>query len=199
MFRILAGAALGLVLLALGMVWSGAEKNEAPPNGAKTQAAAQRIAAPEFALQNLDGALVRLSDFEGQVRIVNFWATWCPPCRQEIPDFQALSEKYGDRGLTVIGISLDQTGPDAVRTFAEQIGMTYHTVMGAPETAHAYGDIRSIPTTFVIDQRGHIYQKYIGYRNFAVFERDVLTLFKEDEASKNANRENRQFSMENGP
>ena len=178
MYRILSGAALGLALLTLGLVWSGAEKNGARPEVVSTSQK-DRIQAPDFALKNLNGDLVRLADFDGQVRIVNFWATWCPPCRQEIPDFQALSEKYRDRGLTVIGISLDQNGPAEVRAFAEQIGMTYHTVMGDLETARAYGDIRSIPTTFVIDQRGRIYQKHVGYRNYAVFERDVLTLLKE--------------------
>ncbi len=134
---------------------------------------------PDFALQDLMGKTVRLSDFVGQVCIVDFWATWCLPCRQEIPHFQALYEKYHNQGVAVIGISMDQKGPEVVRKFAKKMKMTYPTVMGDKKTAQAFGDVRSIPTTFVIDQDGNIVKKYVGYQDRYIFERDILALLKE--------------------
>lgn len=135
--------------------------------------------APDFELQDLTGEKVRLSDFAGQVRIVDFWATWCLPCRREIPHFQALYEKYQSQGVVVIGISMDMNGPEIVRKFAKEIKMTYPTVMGDKKTAQAFGDVRSIPTTFIIDQEGKIVKKYVGYQDRYIFERDILALLKE--------------------
>lgn len=132
--------------------------------------------APDFSLPDLDGKTVRLSDFAGQVRIVDFWATWCPPCRKEIPHFQALHEKYGSRGLTLIGVALDETGADVVRPFVEEQKMTYTSVIGNHEVARQYGGIDAIPTTFVIDRHGKVFRKYVGYRDYETFEADVKIL-----------------------
>ena len=132
--------------------------------------------APDFALPDLEAKTVKLSDFDGQVRIVDFWATWCPPCRKEIPHFQALHEQYGENGLTIIGISLDQNGAEAVIPFGQKMKMTYTSVIGNPEVAQAYGGIQYIPTTFIIDKQGKIYKKYVGYTDMATLEGDVKTL-----------------------
>jgi len=132
--------------------------------------------APDFVLPDLENKPVKLSDFEGQVRIIDFWATWCPPCREEIPHFQALHEQYGDNGLTVIGISLDQNGTEAVIPFGRKMKMTYTSVIGNPEVVQAYGGIQYIPTTFMIDKRGLIFRKYVGYTDLATLEGDVKTL-----------------------
>jgi thiol-disulfide isomerase/thioredoxin len=122
---------------------------------------------------------VRLSDFKGKVRIVDFWATWGPPCRAEIPHFQALYEKYQKQGMVVVGIALDQEGAEAVQPFVESVGMTYPVLLGDARTAQAYGGVPAIPTTFVIDRGGRIYRKYEGYQERAVFEKDVQELLKE--------------------
>ena len=132
--------------------------------------------APDFVLPDLENKPTKLSDFEGQVRIVDFWATWCPPCREEIPHFQALHEQYGDNGLTVIGISLDQNGAEAVIPFGRKMKMTYTSVIGNPEVAQAYGGIQYIPTTFMIDKQGRIFRKYVGYTDLETLEGDVKTL-----------------------
>ncbi len=166
-------AGVGLVLVAFGIVWGVSSREK------RTPATAERPPAPEFALMDLGGKTVRLSDFKGQVRIVDFWATWCPPCRAEIPHFQALYEKYRQQGMTVIGISLDETGAQDVRSFAESVGMTYPTLMGDAPTALAYDGVPSIPTTFVIDRKGRVYRKYVGYQERAVFEKDIQELLKE--------------------
>ncbi len=144
----------------------------------------ERPNAPEFALKDLAGNEVRLSDFDGRVRIVDFWATWCPPCVREIPHFQTLYETYRGKGLTVIGISMDQGGPRMVRRFAKKIGMDYPTLMGDVKTVRAYGNIQSLPTTFVIDRQGRVYRMYVGYRDRAVFERDIRTLLEEGEGKE---------------
>ncbi|MDI1313575.1 TlpA disulfide reductase family protein, partial [Prosthecobacter sp.] len=105
--------------------------------------------APEWALPGLDGKTVKLSDFRGKVVVLNFWATWCPPCRREIPDLVALHEKYAEQGLVVIGVSLDEGGATSVKSFVTKAGVKYPVVMGDQETAQAYGGITSIPTTFI--------------------------------------------------
>lgn len=179
-YRILSGLAVFIAIATMSLVWGNSENNN------KTQSLQQssvektetqgRFLAPDFELQNLSGKTVRLSDFAGQVRIVDFWATWCLPCRQGIPHFQALYETYKDKGVTIIGISLDHEGFDVVRSFAKKMGITYPTVMGHVETAQAFGDVRVIPTAFLIDQKGFVVKKYVGYKEREVFETDILAL-----------------------
>lgn len=132
--------------------------------------------APDFTLVNQDGKRVSLSDYQGKVVILDFWATWCPPCKAEIPGFVKLYNKYQDQDLAIIGVSLDQTGWSDVKPFIRNYQMTYPVVMGNMDVVDAYGGIRSIPTTFVLDKDGAIQKKYIGYRPEDVFEQDYLSL-----------------------
>lgn len=162
------GFAVIFVAVALGMIW------ETSANNHTTQASQTEMKAPNFTLNDIDGNRVQLSDFDGQIRIVDFWATWCPPCKAEIPHFIALAKKYPK--VAILGISLDQGGPKIVKEFAEEYGVNYPMLMANRETVQAFGDIRSIPTTFVIDQQGQIIKKYVGYRSQDVFEKDILAL-----------------------
>jgi len=132
--------------------------------------------APDFTLKDLDGRPFSLSDTKGKVVILDFWATWCPPCRMEIPHFESLYREYGNRGLVVIGISLDRGDASAVRSFAEDNGISYPIVIGDQETTILYGGIRGIPTTFVIDRKGRIVEKFVGYRSKEVFESAINKL-----------------------
>lgn len=111
--------------------------------------------APDFALEAMDGATIRLSDFQGQIVILNFWATWCPPCRYEIPSFITLQEEYAD-DVTFIGVSLDERGWDAVRPFAEELGINYPIVLDDGRVSSEYGGADVLPTTFLIDREGRI-------------------------------------------
>jgi len=131
--------------------------------------------APEFKLPDINGKTVNLSDFKGKIVIVDFWATWCGPCKMEIPGFVKLQEKYKD-DLVIIGVSLDQNGPKAVVPFAKDYSINYHVVYGNGETVKAYGGVNGIPTTFVIDRKGNIQRKYVGYRPDSVFEKDIKDL-----------------------
>lgn len=131
--------------------------------------------APDFTLRNMDGELVSLSDFNGKVVILNFWATWCAPCREEIPGFIELQTKY-DRDLVILGISVDMDGPTVVPPYAEKMGINYPVLYATTEIMTDYGGITGIPTSFILDRNLVIQRSYLGYRPSSVFERDVESL-----------------------
>lgn len=131
--------------------------------------------APAWNLQDINGKQVKLSDFKGKVVILDFWATWCPPCRAEIPGFVELQKEYGSKGLVVVGVSLDDN-PEVVASFAKAKGINYPIVMGTQEVAQAYGGIEAIPTTFVIDTNGNVVAQHQGYTDKAEFEAEITGL-----------------------
>lgn len=132
--------------------------------------------APDFALPDLEGKTVRLSDFKGKVIILDFWATWCPPCVHEIPHFIELYEQYKESGFQMIGIAIQSGSESNIRQFVEKHGINYLILMGNREITREYGNINAIPTTFLIDRQGRIVQKYIGYRDKEVFENQLKSL-----------------------
>jgi len=131
-------------------------------------------AAPAFTLTDLDGKSVSLGEFRGKVVVLDFWATWCPPCRREIPDFIDLQKEYGSRGVQIVGIALDE--PDKVEAFARQNGMNYPVLLGSDEISMRYGGIEGIPTTFIIDKSGKIVNRFEGFRPRQVFETEIKKL-----------------------
>lgn len=129
--------------------------------------------APDFALKNIDGEIVRLSSFEDKVIILNFWATWCGPCRMEIPGFVDLYEKYNEEGLEIIGVSVDQNGWTAVKPFMKNYKINYPILMYNYQVVKDYGGIRGIPTTFIINRKGEIVEQIVGLRPDEYFEKRV--------------------------
>jgi cytochrome c biogenesis protein CcmG/thiol:disulfide interchange protein DsbE len=127
--------------------------------------------APPFTLADLNGKPVSLSDFRGKVVVLDFWATWCPPCRAEIPDFIDLQKEYGSQGVQIVGIALDE--PEKVLAFARQNGMNYPVLLGSDEVSMKYGGIEGIPTTFIIDRDGKIVNRFEGFRPRQVFETEI--------------------------
>lgn len=138
---------------------------------------ASHPAAPDFTLPQPDGHDLRLSSFRGKVVLLDFWATWCYPCRQEIPHLVELQQKYGDRGLQIIGISLDDS-PDPVRPFYQEFHMNYPVAMGTAKTGELYGGLLGLPVTFLIDRDGKIYAKHVGATDASVFEKEIKILLE---------------------
>jgi peroxiredoxin len=139
----------------------------------------ERKEAPDFTLKDISGKEVRLSDFRGKVVILDFWATWCPPCRMEIPHFIDLYREYRDDGLEIVGVALDRNGIQAVVPFVQKNGIPYVSLIGNAEVTQLYGGIKNIPTTFVLDRQGRIVSKHVGYRPREVFEREIVALLQE--------------------
>jgi len=129
-----------------------------------------RQKAPNFSLRTSDGRTVELKKLNGKAVVVNFWATWCGPCRAEIPGMIEVYEKYKSKGLEIVGISLDQGGWDQVKPYVQKVRISYPIVIGDGDLADAYGGIEAIPTTFFIDRSGNIIEKHLGYMSKAQFE-----------------------------
>jgi thiol-disulfide isomerase/thioredoxin len=118
--------------------------------------------APEFRLLTLEGKEVKLSDFQGKIVLLDFWATWCPPCRKAIPDLVSIQREFKN-DVRVIGISFDLSSTQGeLESFIENYGINYPVLLGTIDVAVAYGNIQAIPTTFIIDREGIITNKHIG-------------------------------------
>jgi len=132
-------------------------------------------AAPPLAMKDVDGRPISTGDLRGKVVIVNFWATWCPPCRAEIPDLVALQAAYGDR-LQIIGVSQDEGPIDGVKRFAADQRMNYPIVMTTVEIEKAFPGVTALPTSFVLDREGRIVQRHVGMLNATLTEQETRAL-----------------------
>lgn len=132
--------------------------------------------APDFTLQDLNGRTVQLSRLRGKVVVVNFWATWCGPCKAEIPGFINVYNKYKRKGLEIIGISLDTAGADVVAEFVKKYSINYPVALDKSATQQKYGGVTGIPTTFIIDRQGRIAKRHVGYMDQTAFEKMVSPL-----------------------
>ncbi|MBH30851.1 MAG: hypothetical protein CMG71_02535 [Candidatus Marinimicrobia bacterium] len=180
--RIITFAVTLVGFLIAGIILTGGETNdyaEVRPAAATTSTSSSTSSssfrAPDFRLSAMDGKEISLSDYEGSVIIINFWTTWCGPCRYEIPDLMELREKY-DGDLIVLGISLDYEPSSVVPRFAEKLGINYPILYGDAGIARTYGGVSGIPTTFIIDRDMNVYRRYIGYRPQSVFIKDIEDL-----------------------
>jgi cytochrome c biogenesis protein CcmG/thiol:disulfide interchange protein DsbE len=137
-----------------------------------------RKTAPDFALKDADGKLVHLSDYRGKVVVLDFWATWCGPCKIEIPWFMEMQRKNKDQGFEVLGVAMDDEGWEVVKPFAQQLGINYRLVMGNDQTAQMYGGVDALPTTFLIDRAGKIAAVHVGLASKKDFEDGIETLLQ---------------------
>lgn len=142
-----------------------ARKGERGGSVASAQAPKPGTMAPDFTLQSLDGKTVRLSDFRGKAVLLNFWATWCQPCKLEMPWFVELQKQYGPQGLAVVGVAMDDTGKDNVAKFAKEMGVNYPVLLGKESVADEYGGLEYLPTSFYLDREGKVVERVFGLRS----------------------------------
>ncbi len=166
MRRLIVPLLLLLALASIALGWQSFTLAQSPRGGA-----------PPFAVRTLDGRTLRLDELRGRPVILDFWATWCTPCRASMPHLSTMQGRYGTRGLVIVGLSVDDGPPQAVRHFAEQLHLRFPVAMASEGMLDDYGPIRSIPTTIFIDRRGRIVRRVVGYVDVETLEgfvREIL-------------------------
>ena len=167
----------GFVVLAFALSLGLLEISGSKPK--KIECVGEERGAPRFTLLNLKGEKVDSADFQGKVILLNFWATWCSPCRQEIPSLNDLYHQYKEEGLAVIGISLDRGGAEEIQKFVEKFRVDYINAMGDEAVVKAFssipgiGPIQGIPVTFIIDRKGQICRRFVGLTEKRVLEEAI--------------------------
>ena len=172
---------VAILLLAFGaaLLWyRGRQPATGGPEGGKPPATMESggRTAPTFSLRDINGNIVSSSRFLGKPTVINFFATWCPPCRQEIPGFVEVYNKYRQGGFELVGISLDTDTKGSLPQFLTQNRVEYRILMGDLATSRAYGGVKSIPTTFFVGKDGRIRNVHIGYMDRDTFESEVKKL-----------------------
>ena len=179
----------GAMLLALASIsaMQGCRSHPPQPAGARGDSASQAKAStpalesmPDFSLKDPTGRVVSLADFRGKLLLVDFWATWCAPCKREMPGYEGLYRRYRSRGLRVVGIALD-ADPKAVARFAKKLGVTYPVVVNGMDVAR-YG-VQGIPTTILVDRSGFIRKKVVGFEHTQTIEGALKPLLEEGRVS----------------
>lgn len=155
------------------LIACGAAEKESvvPGSGASTGQVA-----PSFNLKNLEGQAVALADYKGKVVVLDFWATWCGPCKRIIPDLNKLYQAYQDRGLVVVGISVDRKPESVLPKFIKQFKISYPILIADQTVTQAYGGIKYIPTLFIIDKQGKVFDKHVGGTDYAQLEKKITAL-----------------------
>ena len=144
------------------------------PSAELTRPASRTALAPEFALPDLEGTAQRLSDFRGNVVLLNFWATWCPPCRAEMPSMEALYQAYKDQGFVILAVSSDVQGAAVVQPFMEGYRLSFPSLLDTTGRVNGLYGVRSIPTSYLLDRHGRVVSREIGARNWAKAEARAL-------------------------
>jgi peroxiredoxin len=144
-----------------------------------------RKPAANFTLTDANGAKVTLADYKGKVVLLNFWATWCGPCKVEIPWFMEFNKTYKDRGLAVLGVSLDDDGWKSVKPYLAEKKIDYTVVVGNDTVSKSYGDVDSLPTTFIIDRDGRIAFTHTGLVGKDMYETEIRSLLGDQRAAVN--------------
>lgn len=179
-FSLLLVAALGVYIVVAGRTGScsacSAITGMIGLNPASEDTVPSGVELASWSVRTLEGDTLASDALKGKVVLLDFWATWCPPCRREIPGFIELQDRYGPDGLVVVGVSLDDAGPEVVEAFAEKTGINYPLAMGNREVLKAAGGVEALPTTLVIDREGRLIERHVGYTTKERFEKDIQPL-----------------------
>lgn len=167
---------LALVILCACATVQPGIANPPPARAANSQSAA-RVGArmPDFCLNDLDGRVVCSSQFRGKTLLIDFWASWCGPCKTEMPAYEKFQERYRARGLAVIGIGLSMDTPKNLKKFAQKLGVHYTLLMGTMPVQDKFG-LRGIPTTILVDKNGVIRKRTVGFDYPSKFEAALKTV-----------------------
>jgi peroxiredoxin len=163
-----------ITLTALGLVVACSHSISA--DAAALRASKDRKQAPDFALKDSNGAAVKLSDYKGKVVLLNFWATWCGPCKVEIPWFMEFQQQYKDKGFAVLGVAMDDEGWEAVKPYLSERKVNYRVLLGNDSVTQLYGGVDSLPTTFVIDKDGRIASAHVGLVSKNEYQDEIQSL-----------------------
>lgn len=132
------------------------------------------VTMPAFSLPTaVDGAIVASEHYRGKAMLVTFFATWCPPCLQEIPTLNELQAKFQQQGFVVVALSVDEGGSVAVAQLVRTAGITYPVLMANKSTTRDFGDVATLPTSFLVNKNGHVVKKYPGYTSRSLLEKDI--------------------------
>jgi len=129
--------------------------------------------APDFTLDSLAGKPVKLSDFRGKAVLLNFWATWCGPCKIEMPWFVELQKQYGPEGLQIVGVAMDDASPKDIAAFAQDMGVNYPVLIGKESVGDEYGGVQFLPESFYIDRNGKVVDKAFGLKGRGEIEDEI--------------------------
>jgi peroxiredoxin len=140
---------------------------------------AGRKQAPNFSLKDAAGNTVNLADYRGKVVLVNFWATWCGPCEVEIPWFIEFEQKYKDQGFAVLGVSMDDDGWKSVQPYVAKHKINYRVMIGSEVVSQQFGDIASLPTSFVLDRQGRIAANHVGLVEKKEYQDEIVKLLQD--------------------
>ena len=162
-----------VALVAAGMLYFGFHMAQRAGGPEPSPVLGKSTVAPDFTLETLDGQNMRLSDLRGKAVLLNFWATWCGPCKIETPWLVELQKQYGAEGLQVIGVAMDDSGKDDIEKFAKDMGVNYPVLLGKEAVGDAYGGVPALPETFFIGRNGKIVDRIIGLKGRGEIEDSI--------------------------